>query len=246
MTAAFFAGDHVLKRRVGTWNGGRATIVALRWLIATVGSLSILAICSHAARASTETPHIVSAIEAARRHSLDARVFLAIGWHESRLNPQAGSPMQKGRHMSSAIGMWQILAAPDTLRELGISRADRTNYDRATPAIAHYFARQQERLRQMGIDPTPGKTYMTWNVGPGMTAAILNAKPSERIESIARRMLAKYGRRFIAKWLRNNPSLYRPGMTASRIAANYELQMAKDMRAVDRYLTPRYNGVALD
>ena len=150
--------------------------------------------------------------------------------------------MQKGRPMSSAIGMWQILAAPDTLRELSISRADRTNYDRATPAIAQYFARQQERLRQMGIDPTPGRIYMTWNVGPGMAAAILNAKPRERIESIARRMLAKYGRKFIAHWLRNNPSLYRAGMTASEVAANYELQIAEDMKAVDRHLVPRTTG----
>ncbi len=88
----------------------------------------------------------------------------------------------------------------------------------------------------MGIDPTPGKTYMTWNVGPGMATAILSAKPTEKIENIAHRMLAKYGRKFITQWLRSNPSLYRPGMTASQIAANYELQMAKNMMAVGRYL----------
>jgi hypothetical protein len=211
-------------------------------LVATVGSLSIVAIASATAHASTEMPHVASAIEAAHRHSLDPRVFLAIGWHESRLNPQAGPPVHKGRPMSSATGMWQILAAPDTLKELGLSRADRTNYDIATPAIAQYFSRQQDRLRQMGLDPTPGRTYMTWNVGPGMATAILNAKPRERIESIAHRMLAKYGRKFIAKWLRNNPSLYRPGMTAREIAANYETQMSKDMKAVERYLAPDTAG----
>ena len=225
-----------MQKTVGTRMYGTTATMALRRLTAVVGSLSILAIGSHAACASSETQHIVSAIEAAYRHSLDPRLLLAIGWHESRLNPQAGQPKQKGRPMSSAIGMWQILAAPSTLRELGISKADRTNYDRATPAVANYFSRQQERLRQMGIDPSPGKTYMTWNVGPGMAAAILSAKPSETIESIAHRMLAKYGRKFIAQWLRNNPSLYRPGMTASQIAANYELEMTKNMMAVDRYL----------
>jgi len=90
----------------------------------------------------------------------------------------------------------------------------------------------------VGIDPTPGRLYMTWNVGPGMALAILNSNPNETIESIANRVLAKYGPKFIVKWLHNNPSLYRPGMTASQIAANYELQMAKDMRTVDHYLAP--------
>jgi hypothetical protein len=91
----------VLKRTVGTWGrGGRTAIAALWRLLTTVGGLSIVAIASHAAHASAETPHIAFAIEAARRHSLDPRVFLAIGWHDSRLDPQAGLPMQKGRPMS--------------------------------------------------------------------------------------------------------------------------------------------------
>ena len=151
--------------------------------------------------------------------------------------------MLKGRAISSATGMWQILAASDILRELGIGKDDRTNYDLVTPAVAQYFSRQRERLRQMGIEPTPGKTYMTWNVGPGMAVAILNARPSERIETIASRMLAKHGRKFIAKWLRNNPSLYRPSMTASQVAANYELKMDQNMKAVERYLASSATGV---
>jgi soluble lytic murein transglycosylase-like protein len=231
-----------LKKTARTRMCASTAIGALGRLIAAVGSLSILAIGSHAAHASAEPSHIVSTIEAANRNSVDPRLLLAIGWQESRLNPEAGQPVRKGRAMSSAIGMWQILAASDTLRELGISKDDRTNYDRATPAVANYFSRQQERLRQKGIDPTPGKIYMTWNMGPGMAAAILSAKPSEKIDSLARRMLAKYGGKFIALWLRNNPSLYRPGMTASQIAANYELQMAKNMKAVEHYLVSSATG----
>lgn len=48
--------------------------------------------------------------------------------------------------------------------------------------------------------------------------------------------------RLIAKWLRNNPSLYRPYMTASQVAANYELKMDKNMKAVERYLAPSATG----
>jgi len=217
---------------------GSTAIVALRRLVAAIASLSIVVIAGAPAYASTKMSYVASTIEAARRHSLDPRVFLAIGWHESHLNPWAGPPVHKGHPMSSATGMWQILAAPDTLQELGLSKADRTNFARATPALAQYLSRQQDRLWKMGIDPTPGRLYMTWNVGPGMALAILHSEPSETIESIANRVLAKYGKKFIAKWLHNNPSLYRPGMTAGQIAANYELQMARDMRAVDHYLAP--------
>jgi hypothetical protein len=215
-----------------------STAVSLRQLAAVIVSLSIVTIACAAAHASTEMSFVASTIEAARRNSLDPRVFLAIGWHESHLNPWAGPPVHKGRPMSTATGMWQIIAAPDTLKDLGLSKADRTNYARATPAMAHYLARQQDRLRQMGIDPTHGRIYMTWNVGPGMALAILNSNANETIENIANRMLVKYGQKFIAKWLHNNPSLYRPGMTAGQIAANYEQQMAKDMRTVDHYLAP--------
>jgi hypothetical protein len=214
---------------------GSTAIMALRRLVAAIASLSIIFIAGAPAHASTKMSYVASTIEAARSHSLDPRVFLAIGWHESHLNPWA---VHKGHPMSSATGMWQILAAPDTLQELGLSKADRTNYARATPAMAQYFSRQQDRLRHMGIDPTPGRLYMTWNVGPGMALAILHSEPGETIESIANRVLAKFGQKFIAKWLHNNPSLYRPGMTAGQIAANYELQMARDMRVVDHYLAP--------
>ena len=235
--ATAMVGGHVLQSMVKTMDcGGSAATVALRRFVAAIISLSTVTITCAAAHASMEMSYVASAIEAARRYSLDPRVFLAIGWHESHLDPWAGPPVHKGRPMSSASGMWQILAAPDTLKDLGLSKADRTNYARATPAMAQYLSRQQDRLRQMGIDPTPGRIYMTWNVGPGMALAIMNSEPSETIERIANRMLAKYGQQFITKWLHNNPSLYRPGMTAGQIAANYELQMAKDMRAVDPYL----------
>jgi soluble lytic murein transglycosylase-like protein len=191
---------------------------------------------------ASEIPHIREAIDAARRHDLDPQIFLAIGWHESRLNPDAGQPKNKGRAMSLAVGMWQILAARDTLQELGIAKQDRMNYARSTPALANYLSRQQDRLRNVGLDPTPGRTYMTWNVGPGMARAILSATSGESIDSVARRALAKYGPKFIGKWLRNNPSLYRPGMTAGQVASNYELQMKRDMKAVERYLPPRTSG----
>src|SRR5215472_14729490 len=164
---------------------GSTAIVALRRLVAAIASLSICFIAGAPAYASTKMSYVASTIEAARRHSLDPRVFLAIGWHESHLNPWAGPPVHKGHPMSSATGMWQILAAPDTLKDLGLSKSDRTNYARATPAMAQYFSRQQDRLRQVGIDPTPGRLYMTWNVGPGMALAILNSNPNETIESIA-------------------------------------------------------------
>jgi hypothetical protein len=191
---------------------------------------------------ASEIPHIREAIDAARRHELDPRIFLAIGWHESRLNPAAGQPKSKGRAMSSAVGMWQILAARDTLQELGIAKQDRTNYARSTPALANYLSRQQNRLRKMGFEPTPGRIYMTWNVGPGMATAILRAASGELIDNIARRALAKCGPKFIAKWLRNNPSLYRPGMTAGQVTASYESQIRQDMKAVQRYLPPPTTG----
>ena len=216
----------------------RCSVSAATWLVALAVALFTLSTAPRLAHA-TVPEHIVDAIEAARDHNIDPQVFLAIGWRESRLDPNMGQPMQKGKPMSSAVGMWQILSAQDTLSELGLGKQERKDYARATPALAAYFERQKERLKDLGFDPTPGKLYMTWNVGPGMAAAILNAKPFERIEAIARRALRKYGRKFIAQWLRNNPSMYKKGMTATEVAANYEVQMKKDMKAVERFLEPQ-------
>lgn len=183
-------------------------------------------------------PHIAGIVDAANDNGLNPGFMLGVAQIESKVNPKAGMPTKRdGTVMSSATGMWQILAAPDTLGDLGISKEDRTNYDVATPAIARYFARQKASIEAKGMSATPGKLYMTWNIGPGAAAAVMSADPNTPIERVLTRVWARKGPAFIRKALQNNPSMYRPGMTVGQVVANYEAKMTNAMGSTKGYLT---------
>jgi hypothetical protein len=183
-------------------------------------------------------PHVAGIIDAANDSGLNPRFMLGVAKIESNVNPKAGNPMRRdGTAMSSAAGMWQILAAPDTLGDLGISKEDRMNYDVATPAIGRYFAKQKAAIEARGGQATPGKLYMTWNIGPGATAAVMSADPSTPIETVLSRVWASKGPNFINTALSNNPSMYKRGMTVGQVLANYERKMDGAMKSSEGYIT---------
>lgn len=183
-------------------------------------------------------PHVAGIIDAANESGLSPGFMLGVAKIESNVNPNASSPIGKNGHaMSSATGMWQILAAPDTLNDLGISKDDRTNYAVATPAIGRYFARQKSAIEARGQQATPGKLYMTWNVGPGAAAAVMSADPNTPIEQVLSRVWANKGPSFVNQALSNNPSMYRRGMTVGQVIANYEAKMNGAMNATKGYVT---------
>lgn len=197
-----------------------------------------------------DTPeHIKTTILNAKAAGVDPAVMLGIGNYESRLNPAQGNPIGKdGKPMSSAVGMFQVIASPDTLAALGISEKDRYDVDKVSAGLSRYIQRNTEKMQASGIDPTPGKQYMMWNVGEGLAWNILRANPNESIDNVVYRTygnrLTKSGELFADVVLRNNPSLYRSGMTVGQVLQNYDAKMAQSMKEVEKYATRE--GVTTD
>lgn len=185
-------------------------------------------------------PHISTSVANAQAQGFDPRLLLGIGWIESRLNPNAGNPTKKdGTVMSSADGMFQVLGgdnptAAATRAALGISRADVRDVDKVSTALSTFLVRKQEWMRQNRIEPTPGRTYMMWNMGEGAAAAVMRANPNERIENVLSRVWASKGPEFLQKALYNNPSMYKPGQTVGQVIRNYEDKVQDAMAATDK------------
>ena len=154
-------------------------------------------------------------VSEANAHGLDPNMMLGMAYIESRLNEKAQAPRFKdGRLMSTAEGGWQL--TNEFKRVLGVT--DKFDGEETSKAVAKWTANVQERIRSMGHEPTPGKTYMFYNMGEGAAAAMLRAHPDEPIENVLRRVYGyrrvKDGREYVDAIIENNPSLYRRGMTA--------------------------------
>lgn len=153
----------------------------------------------------------------------------AILFLESK-NGAIDAPIGKdGVPMSSAVGPWQILKG--TAYEIGIHPDDRRDWRIATPAIARHLKDNQEDLRKNGLPVNDATTYMTWNVGPAATKALLRASPDADVETVLRRVWASKGPAWIDTALRNNPSMYRPGMTVGQVLTNYQSQVERGKKA---------------
>jgi len=185
-------------------------------------------------------PHISTTITNAQAQGADPEMMLAIGWIESRLNPEAGRPRRRdGTEMSSAEGMFQVLAgdnriAAATRNALGIRREDVKNVDKVSSALSAFLVRKQEWMRANRIEPTPGKTYMMWNMGEGAAAAVMRANPNARIETVLSRVWSSMGPKFLQEALYNNPSMYKPGQTVGQVIANYEAKVQSAKNAVGK------------
>jgi hypothetical protein len=182
--------------------------------------------------------HLKDVVNGANDAGVRPQTMLAIGQIESRLNPDEGMPIGKdGKPMSSAEGMFQVLSARDTLEELGITKDQK--YDTATvsKALSSYIKRQTGVMESKGIPVTPGKQYMTWNMGPGLALATMQADPNTRMEDIVNRTLRNRSPEFRAKVIANNPSLYKAGMTAGQVVANYDNKMASAAKETEKFVT---------
>lgn len=184
--------------------------------------------------ATTGNPLVDSALKWAPVHGVDPKVALAIAQIESKLNPKHGKPIGRdGKAMSSAEGGWQII--DEMARYFGLSRDQKFDPDASSNAVIQYLAKSQSRLKELGHEATPGKTYMFWNMGQPLAERVLSADPSTPIEQVIRSTYLS--RPALAEQvLRNNPSMYRPGMTVGEVLANYERQMDRASRVVEPYL----------
>ena len=184
------------------------------------------------ASGGTGNPLVDATIKYAPQYKLDTATMIAIGKIESGLKADhdgprlsAGSPRALGRkgatHMSSAEGGWQMLDGVAT--GAGLSIADKKDPEKSTAAIAKIFAGNQSQLEQLGKN-TPGNLYMMYNVGEGVAKRILSADPNTPIEHVIRSSYPS-NPAMASQVLRNNPSMYRAGMTVGQVIANYEAKV---------------------
>jgi soluble lytic murein transglycosylase-like protein len=174
--------------------------------------------------------HIASTITSAEAQGVDPNLILGIGYIESTLNPAQGNPIGKdGKAMSSADGMFQI--TKPMAETLGLSPADVKDPAKASAALSAFVSNKQEWMRANRIEPTPGRTFMFWNMGAGAATAVLRANPNERIENVLARVHASKGPEYIQRVLYNNPKMYKPGMTVGEVQKNYETQLKTAMSA---------------
>lgn len=166
-------------------------------------------------------------------HGVDPKVGGAIFKLESDLGriKDPGIDPVTGKKRSSATGDWQILDG--VAGDLGIRKDQRNDFNVTTPAIASHLSKNQSWLQQQGLPVTPGTTYMTWNVGPGATAILLRADRNADVADVLRRAWRSQGPEWIDQALRNNPKMYKPGMTVGQVLANYEAKMAGAIKDTD-------------
>ena len=187
--------------------------------------------------------HIKDVVKGATDQGVDPRTMLAIYEMESKMNPNAGMPRNRdGTPMSSAEGGFQVLSARDTLEELGISKDDKFDNAVVAPALASYIKRKTEHMAARGYNLTPGQQYMFWNVGPGVAQAVIESDPRTPMSEIVNRVLARRSPEFRATVMRNNPSLYREGMTAGQVLASYD----ENMRAATARADKKVSGASID
>ena len=184
--------------------------------------------------------HIKDVVNGANNFGVDPRTMLAIGQIESRLDPKAGRPGT----LSTAEGMFQVIDDKDTLDELGITKDQKFDTALVSSRLSAYVQRKTEVMKRQGIPVTPGKQYMFWNMGPGVALATMKSDPNVPIDTIINRVLSNKSPEFRASFLRNNPSMYKSGMTAGEVVANYDRQMASATSATSKYVTD--NNVEAD
>lgn len=181
--------------------------------------------------------HLKTVVNSAADAGVNSQTMLAIARVESDLNPNAGSPVGKdGKPMSSAVGMFQVIADPSTLQELGITEDQRKDVSAVAPALASYIKRKTDYMTAKGIDPTPGKQYMFWNLGPGVASSLLTARPTDDAESVIDRTLSKRSPAFRATYKRNIGAFFKPGMPVAEVVANYERKMSTAAKSVAGYV----------
>lgn len=156
-------------------------------------------------------------VRAANDAGVDPSTMLAIGKIESGLRVD---PPSNGK--STAAGVFQILDAEDTLEELGLTSAQRKDPVLAASAAATYIKRQTDVMLSKNIPVTPGKQYMTWQLGPGVALATMQSSPDTPMSDVVNRVLSNRSPEYRAKFMAANPGFYGPGVTAGQVVTNFE------------------------
>lgn len=176
-------------------------------------------------------------IDGANAVGFDPRLAIAIGWIESKHNPNTTTSL------SSARGTFQILkrsAYGDPNQPYG--GIDPQDTAGQAKALGMFLNRVKDRYSEQGINLTPGQIYMFHNVGEGVAARLVGEKDGSK--TMGQLLYETYGNsRFSGGQYagqlvrdvvgRNNPSLYSSRMTVDQVRMSYERNIASAMKQAD-------------
>lgn len=178
------------------------------------------------------TPDLKAVVNGANDAGVDPRVLLSVYSIETDFG------RIKSNAKSSAQGPFQIIAEQSTLDEMGLTADQRDDINVVAPKAAAFLARKTDYMKSRGIEPTPGKQYMYWNLGPGVATAVLKADPNTPFSDVVNTTLSNQSPKYRAEYLGNNPRLYNAGMTVGQVLESYEKNMATAGAEADKRVTP--------
>lgn len=135
----------------------------------------------------------------AERYGIDPKSFLRMGQIESRLDPNAKSPL------SSASGLFQFTKG--TAKDYGLS--DPFDASANTDAAARLWKDNEAGLRKaLGRDPTPGELYLAHQQGLGGASKLLSDPDAKAVDVVGRKAVLNNGgsedmtaAEFAQKWI---------------------------------------------
>lgn len=193
-------------------------------------------------QASSDHPEAQKIIAGSVRAGADVNTMLGIAHIESRLNPAVRPVGRDGRVLSTAEGVFQVLgkSPEDTYRKTGLRITDKMDTEEVAAQLGQYINAKTDWMKANGITPTPGRQYAFWNLGEGMATALVRADPNKPVTQVAYEV---YGNRMMADgrlWrdvvLSNNPSLYKPGMTAGQALDGLDAKMAEGVKQTSKLI----------
>lgn len=174
-------------------------------------------------------PEQAKVIDAAKVTGVDPSLLLAMGHIESGFNPSAKSG-------SGAAGVFQVLG-----NNSAYGPHDTKDAYAQGVAVGNFLANRQQDMRDKGVDPTPGRTFMFHNVGEGVAWKLIGEKDPDK--TMGQLLYEQYGdskakgggllRDVIGK---ANPGFYTPDMTVGEVRTNYENKVNAAMAATDKYV----------
>ena len=174
-------------------------------------------------------------IEGANAAGINPKVMLGIGFIESRHNPNTTTSL------SSTQGVFQFLkgsAYGDKTKPWG--GIDPKDTRGQAEALGHFLQRIDAKHTAQGRPLTPGQLFSFHNVGEGVANRLLNETDGNKkmgtvlFETYGNSRFSPDHKQYPNELIRdvvgrNNPSLYKPGMSVDEVRASYEAKMKSAM-----------------
>lgn len=176
-------------------------------------------------------PEQTKVINAAKATDMDPNLMLAIGHIETggKFNADAVSP-------NGFKGVFQTKGASSAY-----GAHDPTDTIAAGVATGTFLAARQQEMRDRGIDPTPGRTFMFHNLGEGVAWKLLAEKdPNKSMGQLLYDVYgdSKFGNGELKRVAvgKANPSLYNPDMAIADVRGKYEAVVNGAMTATRGFI----------